>query len=430
VQNQSSIVDFSDPAMLAEPHAYLAKLRSETPIVRARGPEGREFFVVTSYRLIEEITKRIDDFSNDIAHLLFAGGSASPEVVEALQQDAMRPGMLLITDDPEHKRYRALVNAVFAQGRIAHLAPNIERVVDDLIDDFIEDGECDFVNQFAVLLPTYMIADILGLQRQDYPLVRKWSDATIGIVSRMGSAEEELAAANMVLDFRRFLINAVDERREKPADDLISSLIQVRVEGMEPLTNDEIAPITFEIAVAGNETTRNTMMSGLVRLVKNPDQMQLLIDDPSLTANAIEELLRYETPATSMWRIAAHDTSVGGVDIPKGSEILLRFDAANRDPAVFEDPDKFDVRRKNALRHISFGAPGVHRCLGQMLGRKELQIALPKLLDRLKNLRVIEDKSDTKYWPGLLHRGIGSLRIAFDPGPKIGNRNHDQRDAA
>jgi cytochrome P450 len=414
------VADFADRAMLSEPHAYMKRLREEAPVTRAMGPDGSEFYAVTSYALIQEVTRRTEIFSNKIGHMLFAGGTSSERIDAVMAQDSISPGLLLVTDDPEHKRYRALVNAAFAQGKVAHLAPTIERVVDELIDGFIERGECDFVNEFAVLLPTYLIADILGLERKDFGVVRLWSDAVITIVSRMGTEEQEFAAAKMVLEFRRFILRAIDERRAAPKDDLISDLIAVRVEGMEPLTNAEIAPITFEIAVAGNETTRNTLMSGLVRLLRSPDQLDALAEDPSLTANAVEEMLRFETPATSMWRIATEDTILGGVAIPAGASVLLRFDAANRDPEMFEEPDRFDITRKNALRHIAFGAPGIHRCLGQMLARKEMGIAWPKLLTRLRNIRVIEDKSSTEYWPGLLHRGIGpQLHIAFDPGEKL-----------
>jgi cytochrome P450 len=211
----------------------------------------------------------------------------------------------------------------------------------------------------------------------------------------------------------------VRARRAEPRDDLISNLVNVRLDGLEPLTDVEAAALTFEISVAGNETTRNTLMSGLVQLLRHPDQLEALRDDPSLTANAVEELLRYETPATSMWRIATRDTELGGFAIPAGAELLLRYDAANRDPAKFADPDAFDIRRKNARTHVAFGAPGVHRCLGQMLARKELAIALPKLLNRLRNIRIVGD-SDTAYWPGLMHRGIGSLHIAFDGVPREG----------
>lgn len=413
------VADFSDPAMLAYPHEALAELRHDAPVALARGAEGQEFWVVTSYDLVQEVARRKDEFSNDIGHLLFAGGSASPAVGALMMQDSIEPGLLLPVDDPRHARNRALVNAAFAQGRVASLAPIIERIVDELIDDFIEAGECDFVNRFAVLLPTYIIADILGLERKDYHLVREWSDAIISIVSRMGDEAAELAAAEKFVQFRRFIIAKIGERRQTPRDDLISSLILARAEGMEPLSDAEVGAATLEIAVAGNETTRNTLMSGLVQLLRNPDQLAMLRADPSLVANAVEEMLRYETPATSMWRVAKVDAVLAGVTIPKGAEVLLRYDAANRDPATFEDPDRFDITRKNANRHFAFGAPGIHRCLGQMLARKEMQIAFPQLLARLKNIRIVADKSDTNYWPGLLHRGIGALHIAFDPDVKV-----------
>lgn len=413
-----TIQDFADPAVLAYPHDLLATLRATRPVCPARDPRGSIIYLVTSAALVDEATKRVDDFSSQFAHLLVAGDIGNAEAGQILAQEPSTSGLLLTSDDPEHKRYRALVNAVFAQGRVANLAPTIERIVDDLIDAMAAKGEADFVNDFAVLLPTYVIADILGLSRKDWHLVRLWSDSVIRIVSRMGTPQEEVAAAHHVVAFRRFIRETVEARRAEPRDDLISNLVTVRLDGMSPLTNEETADLTFEIAVAGNETTRNTLMSGLAQLLRHPDQMEALRDDPSLVANAVEELLRYETPATSMWRIATRDTELGGVKIPKGAELLLRYDAANRDPVRFADPDAFDIRRTNARTHSAFGAPGVHRCLGQMLARKELSMALPKLLSRLHNIRIVDD-SDTAYWPGLLHRGIGSLHIRFDAAPIV-----------
>ncbi len=413
-----TILDFSDPALLSNPFPFYARQRIDAPIALAQGPGGQQFYLVTSYGLIEEASKRAGDFSSQMGHLLMAGGDAAPEVAAILAQDWIDPARLLISDDPDHKRYRAIVNSVFAQGRIANMAPTIERIANELIDDFIEAGECDFVNQFAVLFPTYIIADILGLPRDKYALVRQWSDGIIRIVSRMGTPDEEIEAAKMVLDFRRFIKSMIQARRIKPEDDLISLLIGARVEGMEPLSDDEVAPSAFEIAVAGNETTRNTLMSGIVRLLAHPDQMRAMADDPTLTSGAVEELLRYETPATSMWRVATCDTELGGAAIPMGAALLLRYDAANRDPAKFEEPDVFDIRRRNAHQHVAFGGFGIHRCLGQMLARKELAIGFNTLLARLKNPRVLEG-SDTAYWPGLMHRGITSLRLGFDPGSRV-----------
>jgi len=409
---------FFDLDVLAEPFEWMAEMRRDMPVARTIDPAGREIFVVTRLATIEQIARRTEDFSNDFVHL-FAAGNMHPEVAEILARETMRINLLLTTDDPEHRRYRALVNAVFATGRIAHLTPVIEALVDELIDGFVERGRCDFVNEFAVLLPTYIIADILGLPRDKFDKVKQWSDAVITIVGRVGTKAQEIAAAELMLEFRRYLRETVEARRIAPRDDLLSNLVGVRLDGVAPLTDEEAGALAHEISVAGNETTRNTLMSGLVQLIRHPEQMQALIDDPALIDNAVEEILRHETPANSMWRIARRDLVLEGVAIPAGATLLLRYDGGNRDPDRFEDPDRFDIRRRNARTHVAFGAPSVHRCLGQMLARKELMIAFPRLLERLKDLRIAEG-SDTRYQPSLMFHTIGSLNLAFTPGPRVG----------
>ncbi|MFC3443479.1 cytochrome P450 [Sphingobium rhizovicinum] len=405
--------DFTAPALLAYPHAALAAVRQQGPVVKARVPGGMDAYLVTSFAAVSEATKRTEDFSSQMGHLTNRPNMDNHEALAILAEAGKAgSGLLLVSDDPDHKRYRALVNAVFAHGRIANLQPLIERIVTQLLDDMARKEEADFVNEFAVLLPTYVIADILGLDRDHWHLVRQWSDAAILLVSRMGTMAQEVEAAKQVVAFIRFIRERLALRRAEPADDLISNLVHVGVDGIPPLNDDEATALTLEIAVAGNETTRNTLMSGLVQLLRHPEQMEMLRADPSLIANAVEELLRYETPATSMWRIATRDTELAGTFIPEGAPVLLRFDAANRDPARFPEPDRFDITRKEARNHVAFGAPGMHRCLGQMLARKELAIALPALLARLHDIRILEG-SDTAYWPGLLHRGITSLRIGY-----------------
>lgn len=404
-----------DPALLAYPHAFLAELRETQPVCRVTDPRGEEIYLVTSYALVAEATKRTQDFSSRFAHLLSSPNPDNAEAMDWLMQAPEASGLLLTNDDPGHKRHRALVNAAFAHGRVANMEPIVSELVTDLINDFIERGECDFVAEFAVLLPTFLIADILGFDRKDFDRLRLWSDCIIRIGSRMGSPEQEIADARGIAEFVEFMRELVRTRRAHPRDDLISSLVTTRVDGLDPLNDEEATRLSIEIAVAGNETTRNTLMSGIVQLLRHPEQLNELGTDPSLVANAVEELLRYETPATSMWRVATRNTTLGGVDIPAGSAVLLRFDGANRDPAKFAEPDRLDIRRKNARAHVAFGAPGIHRCLGQMLARQELAVAFPQLLNRLHNLR-IADASDTAYWPGLLHRGITSLWLTFEPG--------------
>jgi cytochrome P450 len=415
---QSATRQFYDRATLADPYPLMAQMRAQEPVALTIDPAGREIYVVTDIRLIEQTARRTEDFSNRFGHLLLAGGGADPEVASILASEPLEATLLLTSDDPAHKRYRALVNAVFASGRVSHMEETIGALVDELIDDFVEAGEVDFVDRFAVLLPTYIIADILGLPRDKYDKVKQWSDAVITVVGRMGTREQEVEAARQMVEFRRYIKDTVAARRLEPRDDLISNLVTVRLDGVPPLDDDEAAALAFECSVAGNETTRNTLMSGMVQLLRHPDQMQALVDDPSLIDNAVEEILRYETPASSMWRIARHDTELGGVPIPAGATLLLRYDAGNRDPQRFADPESFDIRRKNARTHISFGAPSMHRCLGQMLARKELTMAFPRLLERLRNIRIAPG-SQTDYLPSLLFHCIGGLSLQFDPGARL-----------
>lgn len=407
---------FYDRDVLATPFPMMAEMRREAPVAKTVDPTSRVIYVVTKLSLIEHVATSLDDYSNDFQHL-FMAGNQHPEVAEILAEEPLRATLLLATDDPAHKRYRSLVNIVFASGRVSRLTPVIEALADELIDAFVERGKCDFVNEFAVLLPTYIIADILGLPRAQYGKVKEWSDAVITLVGRNGTKSDEIRAAREIVEFRRYMRESVAARRIEPRDDLISNLISARLDGVQPFNDIEATALAFEIAVAGNETTRNTLMSGLVQLLRHPDQLQSLMDDPTLIDNAVEEILRFETPASSMWRIARRDLVLGGVAIPAGATLLLRYDAGNRDPARFEDPDRFDIRRRNARMHIAFGAPSVHRCLGQMLARKELAVALPRLLARLRNLR-IDEGSETDYLPSLMFHCIGRLNLAFQPSPR------------
>jgi len=413
--------DFLDPQTLAEPFDFYRLARSRRPVFKVERPYGRpDIYLVTTYALIKEVSQNAELFNSSFMHVHFERIGGNPEA-DAILARGMRPGaQLLMANDPEHKRYRGMVNSVFTGARVKKWVPAIERITDELIDSFIEDGECDFVKQFAIRLPTYVISDILGVERAMYEQITIWSDAIIRLVSRMLSFDEEVGAARLMVELDDFLLDLIRERRAEPRDDLVSALLQTPIEGEPPLADDAFVPLLREITVAGNETTRNTLISGFVRLLRNPEQMQAMMDNPSLVANAIEELLRIESPATAMWRIATRETELGGVTIPKGGVLLLRYDSGNRDETQFPDPDAFDIRRQNASTHVSFGAPGIHRCLGQMLARTELSIAFPRLFRRLRNVRALDRDSDGyRYWGGLLHRGIGKLHLEFEPGEKL-----------
>jgi cytochrome P450 len=410
--------NYFDPALLSDPYDFYQRLRAEAPVYKARHPElDFDIYLVTTYPLVQEAAGNPALYSSAFAHVLLGGGAVNPEADRIIASAPCEPSLLLTYDDPVHKRRRLLVSGAFTPRMVAMMADSIAEITDSLVDNFIEKGACDFLREFAIHLPTYVIADILGLPRTYYDRVAEWSDAIILRVGQMATKDQEIAAAHLIVEFRRFILSMISERRENPGNDLLSVVMNAESNGEAPLTDMELLGFAQEVLVAGNETTRNTLVGGIARLLRHPEQLRLLREDPTLTANAVDEILRLETPASAMWRIATADTTLGGVRIPQGGVISLRYDSANRDERQFKNGEDFDIRRPNARTHLSFST-GIHHCMGQNLARKELTLALPKILMRLKNLRLVEEKSDLRYKPNIMIRALRELFLAFDPGPR------------
>jgi len=294
------------------------------------------------------------------------------------------------------------------------MTAHIQQIIDDLIDEFIERGECDFIADFAVKMPIYVIGDLLGLDRNEYMRLKTWSDAFLLRLSQMQSKEQDIESAKLIVDFQRHFFAMIESRRITPGDDLITDLVNARIEGERSLDTVEILSIVQQVSVAGNESTRNTLIGGLGMLLQAPDQMEIVRRRPDIIGNAIDEIIRLEVPTSGMWRIVRRDTELAGVRIPANAVILVRLDAANRDPKQFPDPGRLDVLRRNAATHLSFGQ-GVHFCIGAMLARKELTRAIPTILNRLRNLRIVAARSDLTRTASLIHRAPRKLYLAFDP---------------
>jgi cytochrome P450 len=285
----------------------------------------------------------------------------------------------------------------------------------ELIEAFADKGECEFVHDFAIPLPVAMIAQQIGLDN-DPRQVKQWSDAAVDRFSQMIGRERQLECARSLVEYQKYIKSKIDERRANGGDDLLTDLVEARVEGETPLTDEEIMSIMQQFMVAGNETTTSSLAGGLLQLIRNPDQMAKAKAaaggrDPKLIQNLVEETLRYETPTAGMWRIVMRDTELGGFTFPKGCMVQLRYAAANRDPSKYEDPDRFDVERANARTHLAFGR-GPHMCVGNMLSRKEMFVAFDELLSRLDNFSVA-DESGITILPNILLRGVTRLPIRF-----------------
>ena len=368
--------------------------------------------VVYTYDLCSEATARPQDFSNDFGSLM---GATDPEIDAILATGWENPATLLTADAPVHTRNRKLVNLAFSAPRVNAIEQDMRVKSIELIEAMADAGECEFVKQFAVPLPVAMIAQQIGLDN-DPAQVKEWSDAAVDRFSQMIDRERQLDCAHQFVEYQRYMKAKIDDRRANGGDDLLTDLVEARVEGETPLTDPEIMSIMQQFMVAGNETTTSTLAGGLLQLIRNPDQMALAKAaaggrDPKLIQNLVEESLRYETPTAGMWRVVTTDTELGGVALAKGSMLQLRYAAANRDPAKYENPDAFDVTRTNARSHLAFGK-GPHMCVGNMLSRKEMFVAFDELLERLTDLEVTDD-DQVKVFPNVLLRGIVNLPIRY-----------------
>lgn len=369
-------------------------------------------YVVYSYDLCSEATGRPEVFSNDFSSLM---GSVDPEIEAILAEGYDSPGTLLTVDAPIHTRNRKLVNMAFSAPRVNAIEQDMRAKSIELIESFADKGECEFVEAFAIPLPVAMIAQQIGLDN-DPKQVKYWSDCAVDRFSQMVDRERELECARSYVEYQKYMKRKIEERRANGGNDLLTDLVQARVEGETPLSDEEIISIMQQFMVAGNETTTSTIAGGLLQLIRNPDQMAKARAaaggrDSKTILNLVEEALRYETPSAGMWRIVREDTELGGVRIPKGATVQLRYAAANRDPSKFPDPDKFDIERANARTHIAFGK-GPHMCVGNMLSRKEMFVAFDELLDRLDNF-AIADEAGITVLPNILLRGVTRLPITF-----------------
>ena len=400
------------PETLVDPFDYYRQIH-EAGITIDHLPEMNTF-IVYSYDLCSEATGKPEIFSNDFSAVM-GEGQNDEEIQEILAEGWDNPPTLLTADHPVHTRNRKLVNLAFSAPRVNAIEADMRKKSIQLIDDMIEKKEGDFVEDFAIPLPVTMIAQQIGLDN-DISQVKAWSDAAVDRFSQMVDRERQVECARAFVEYQKYMKSKIDDRRANGGDDLLTDLVEARVEGETPLTDEEIMSIMQQFMVAGNETTTSTIAGALLQLIRNPDQMAKAKAaaggrDPKLIQNMVEEALRYETPTAGMWLLVTEDTELGGHAIHKGAMVQLRYAAANRDPKKFENPDKFEVDRKNARAHLAFGK-GPHMCVGNMLSRKEMLVAFDELLERLDSFE-ITDESGIEILPNILLRGVIKLPIKF-----------------
>jgi cytochrome P450 len=326
---------------------------------------------------------------------------------------------LIFSDPPQHTRTRSVVERAFTAPRVNAMEGKIQALVDELFDGFIDNGKVEFMSELALPLPLFIIADQLGVPRRDFKQFRIWSNA-IAESANPGRtpAEKEEQFAGLAAEFDAYMLERRAEKIAHPAEDIISVLAVATPlaaeEGTEPympLTDNEFLSITQILLTAGNETTAAAILSMLHRLSMDSGLLARIKADAGLIKPMIEEVLRLESPVQGFYRKVTQDTDLGGVRLTKGSLVHVRFGSANRDADAFKSPNEFDLSRRGGTPHLAFGA-GIHTCIGQMLGRKEMTCVANTVRRRIKSLS-LADGYDLQYLPMFNRRSLAALHVEF-----------------
>jgi cytochrome P450 len=393
----STLEPFS-PEMMADPYPAYRTMRERGRVQRTSAGH----WLATGY---DEVSRLLTD--QRFGEAAGRGGRIrlSRTSREGPQQLLGRVDTMLSQDPPEHTRLRRLVSKAFTPRSVQKMRPRIQQIVNELLDEVDGRGEFDLVSELAWPLPVIVIAEMLGIPREDRERFKRWSDAMVATLGGDYSALDDARRSNEELV--EYVSRVIAERRKEPREDLISRLVAAEERG-QTLTEDEMLGTVALLLVAGNETTAHLISNGMLVLLRNPDQMARLRDDPALLPSAVDELLRYTGPVHTTRRVAKTDVSLGGAEIRRGEVVIGLLAAANRDPDKYADPDRLDVAR-NPTDHVAFG-DGIHFCLGAALARLEGQITIGTLLQRFPNLRLVDAEPE---WGGTFAiRGVTSLRLA------------------
>ena len=392
------------PEVHANPYPMYISLRAEDPV---QWSELMESWILTRY---DDIVAVLADsrFSADRRQAQNRYAQQAQKIAEEFGAFG-RTQTMLTSDPPLHTRLRKLVSKAFTPRMVDGLLPRIQEIVDERLDAVQEAGRMDIIQDLAYPLPVIVIAEMLGIPPQDRDQFKLWSDEIVltlnGPLTSPDMLERARKSAHELTEYFR---GVIEERRKEPGSDLISGLIAAEEQG-QILSEDEMLTTAMLLLVAGNETTTNLIGNGMLALLRNPDQLRKLRDDPSLIQTAIEELLRYDGPVQATGRVATEDMEIDGHPVKKGQVAFCVLGAANRDPAKFENPDQLDVTR-HPNEHVAFG-DGIHFCLGAPLARAEGQIALRTLLRRFPDLSL---ETDNLQWGGtFILRGLKGLPISL-----------------
>ena len=410
-------VNLLSPDALLTPEPLFAELRDRCPVFHE---ESTDTYVLTRYEDVRAAAAQPRVFSNERA--TFA--EIDPEIAAIQAEGFPETATLTASDPPVHTRYRKLVNRAFSPAQVAALEPSIRAVVRELLDKITAKGSADFVHEFAELIPGYVIADALGVDRADQGLFLRWIDDVTESIQSPDSLtrDRRLACARGLVEFQHYIAREVEKRRASQGTDLISQLVEARVEGEQPLEIPEIIDFVRILLVAGNETTAAWIAGTMKLLLDHPDALAAVTADPTRIPSMLEESLRLITP--SRWNrrsVKVEGAEVCGVDLPAAAKMRLVWNAANRDERRFDAPEEFRIDRADANQHLAFGH-GIHHCLGAHLARAEARITFEEVLARLRGFALTVPTEEVRNVPMAGVNRLQSLPLTYEqvPGVPVG----------
>ena len=399
-------VDFFNPEINDCPYHAYRTLRDDAPVWFDERLKG---YVITRYDDVRSVLVDTVRFVNG------ARRTMRPEIATLYQEKGWVPGRTLGgRDDPEHRQMRVLFDHAFRPKKIAELEPTIHGLAQQLIDDFIEAGTCDFVRQFAVPLPLIVIGVQMGANPDDIWKIKAWTDAWVQRLGLMQTPEQVVWSTEMEIEAQHYFQPIFERLRREPDNSLLSDLVNTRIaEWGRCLTDEELhAEMMADTFVGGSETTTNALSGGVRLLIEHPDQWHRLKNDPERYLPVmVEEALRLESPVQRLMRTTAVDVEMHGVAIPAGSLVIVGYSAANRDDRMFDEPARFDLDRADSRKHLAFGF-GTHHCLGAPLARRELLAGFNAVVERIDEMWFLDD-TELTIVPNYFLRALRELRIGF-----------------
>lgn len=402
-----SDISFLDLEIRRHPHAAQRALLEQGPIYFDR---SCGLYMVLGYNEVRDISADPATFSSVTGLLLVKEGAIQDRINAIFKEEGFLPtNTLVVADPPDHTFHRTLLNKAFNPVAFKRMEGFIEATVQRLVAQFVEAGGGNFYKEIAALLPSLVVADMLGLDPSDFAKFRRWTDAVVAEANPDNSDERQIEITHTICELQRYVSAKADEYIENPKPCVLSDIVHAEIDGRK-LTRRELVSI-FTILIAGShDTTTSALCSAIYRLATDQPLQKRMRTHPELMRGFVDEVLRIDSPVAGLFRRATRDTQIADTPIPEGAILMLRYGAANRDPKVFPDPDRFDPERPNAARHLGFGH-GIHYCLGHLLARAEIRFVVSNLLSTTHHFQLLGGEEAVGWLTDFIVYGPNKLYI-------------------